>query len=186
MSYTHPSQSSHPVHAINPWPLDAILLPHRKAAETPLDRLYIMYHYIVRGDYNVLRNEVQDFFDHHAWKVYDIPDPHDNDPERYAILAIVTQYLAHGFNRRIKIGGQSRRWKPTDMEIAAHTFFRGTRNLPWQETLEREPKWAKDVPKVPVALVLSKGSWYFPGQRGKSSRFGGKGVVAEEIIECFI
>jgi hypothetical protein len=181
----HPSLSSHPVSAIYPWPLDAILLPKRKAAETPLDRLYIMYHYLVRGDYTVLRNEVQDFFDHWAWKVRNIPDPFDHDPERYAILAIIASYLAHGFNRRIKIGGQCRRKPAGSWEIAAETFFGGTRHLPYMEKLEKPPKWVKKVPKVQGGLELGRGNWHV-ARRRKSEKFAGKGVVAEEIVECFI
>jgi hypothetical protein len=180
-----PSLSSHPVSAIYPWPLDAILLPKREAAETPLERLYIMYHYLVRGDYTVLRNEVQDFFDHWSWKVWDIPDPRDYDPERYAILAIIAFYLAHGFNRRIKLGGQSRRTPAGEWEIAAKSFFCGTRHLPYMEKLERVPKWAKAVPKIQGELELARGNWYLTRKK-KSEKFAGKGIVAEEIVECFI
>jgi hypothetical protein len=181
----HPSLSAHPVSAIYPWPLDAICLPKRRAAETPLERLYIMYYYLVRGDYAVLRNEVQDFFDHWYWKIRDIPDPRDHDPERYAILAIIASYLAHGFNRRIKCGGQSRRIPARDLEIAAKNFFCGTRHLPYMEKLERVPKWVKKVPRIKGELELGGGIWNV-ARRRKSEKFAGKGIIAEEIVECFI
>ncbi|KAI4662496.1 uncharacterized protein J4E79_004786 [Alternaria viburni] len=144
--HVHPSLSSHPVSAIYPWPLDAILLPKRKPNETPLDKIYVMYHYLIRGDYEVLRNEVQDFFDHTNWHVHSIPDPRDHDPERYAILAAITQYLAHGINRRIKISHGCRKEPLGPWKTAAYdACYNGRGGLPIFEKLEREPKWAGRV-----------------------------------------
>ena len=183
IAHTHPSLSAHSVSAIRPWPLlDGISLPQRKANETPLDRLYIMYYYLVRGDYNILRNEVQDFFDHAAWRVHRIPDPADHDAERYAILATIAQYLAHGINRRIRIEGLSRCGRPGEWEVAARAYFCGTRHLVYMERLERAPKWVKKVLPVRSGLVLGKGSWHFAGGR-KSRRFGEKGISGEEVVE---
>ncbi|KNG51995.1 hypothetical protein TW65_00380 [Stemphylium lycopersici] len=197
----HPSLLSHPIAAIYPWPLDAILLPKRRPNETPLDRIYVMYHYIVRGEYAVLRNEVQDFWDYSRWKVERIPDPRDADAERYAVLAAVVVYLALGMNRRRRVEGLSRRGRRSprargqggawagfkeEVEHAAWNFFCGTRGLPCSEALDSVPKWAGRVKPVTTGLVLGNGwesgVW---GER-RSTVFAGKGIVAEEIVECFI
>ncbi|KAF1838260.1 hypothetical protein BDW02DRAFT_604488 [Decorospora gaudefroyi] len=138
-----------------------------------------MYHYLIHGDYGVLRNEVQDFFDHWAWKVSDIPDPKDGDEERYGTLKGIVELLAHGFNRRIRIEGKTRRGKEVgEWEVAARSFFCGTRHLPYMERLERVPKWVlrderwKSVEKGMGGL----------GQRG----FGAVGTSPRQIVECFI
>ncbi|KAG9192545.1 hypothetical protein G6011_11279 [Alternaria panax] len=178
-------KSSSQAHFTNP--LDAILLPKRKPNETPLDRIYVMYHYLIRGDYEVLRNEGQDFFDHQHWHVQSIPDPRDYDPERYAILATITQYLAHGINRRIKISQGYRKDLIGPWRTAAYEFLQGTKgDLPIFETLDREPKWAGKVKMVESGLEICQG-WASEvwGER-RSLRFAAKGIISTEIVECFI
>ena len=146
-----------------------------------------MYHYLIRGDYEVLRNEVQDFFDHKHWHVQCIPDPRDHDPERYAILAAITQYLAHGINRRIMISRGYRKDPIGAWRTAAYDFFHGTKGvLPNLETLDREPGWAKRVMMVESGLEICQG-WTSEvwGERS-SARFVAKGIVSTEIVESFI
>ncbi|OWY44447.1 hypothetical protein AALT_g6169 [Alternaria alternata] len=172
---------------IYPWPLDAILLPKRRPYETPLDRIYVMYHYLIRGDYEVLRNEVQDFFDHKHWHVQSIPDPRDHDPERYAILAAITEYLAHGINRRIMISQGYRKDPIGPWRTVAYHFFHGTKGyLPILEKLDKAPKWAGRVKMVESRLEICQ-SWTSEVWGGKSSlKFAAKGIVCTEIVECFI
>jgi hypothetical protein len=152
-----------------------------------LDRIYVMYHYLIRGDYEVLRNEVQDFFDHTNWHVHSIPDPRDHDPERYAIVAAITQYLAHGINRRIRISHGCRRDPPGPWKTAVHDYLCGTKgDLELFEKLEREPRWAGRVKMVDSRLEICQGwasaAW---GER-RSLRLAAKGIVSTEIVECFI
>jgi len=146
-----------------------------------------MYHYLIRGDYEVLRNEVQDFFDHTNWHVHSIPDPRDHDPERYAILAAITQYLAHGINRRIKISNGYRKEPLGPWKTAAYdACYNGRGGLPIFEKLEREPKWAGRVKRINTGLEICQ-SWNSAvwGERS-SMRFAAKGIVSVEIVECFI
>jgi hypothetical protein len=146
-----------------------------------------MYHYLIRGDYEVLRNEVQDFFDHKHWHVQSIPDPRDHDPERYAILAAITQYLAHGINRRIMISQGYRKDPMGPWRTAAYHFFHGTKGyLPILEKLDKAPKWAGRVKMVESRLEICQG-WTSEVWGEKSSlKFAAKGIVCTEIVECFI
>jgi hypothetical protein len=146
-----------------------------------------MYHYLVRGDYEVLRNEVQDFFDHTNWHVHSIPDPRDHDPERYAILAAITQYLVHGINRQIRISRGCRKVPPGPWKTAVYDATYSPRgNLPMLEKLEREPRWAGRVKMVENGLEICQ-SWEGAawGQM-PSMRFAAKGISSTEVVELFI
>jgi hypothetical protein len=56
-------------------------------------------------DQNIpMRNELEAFWFQPSWKVEDIPDPKDTDPDRYAVLAVIPALLVSAFNKRIELG----------------------------------------------------------------------------------
>ncbi|KAL9063251.1 MAG: hypothetical protein Q9157_008333 [Trypethelium eluteriae] len=70
----------------------------------PLPLLYRMYESFVADDELGLREDIRYFWGKEEWAVADIPDPHDPDPERYAILAAITGMLVLAFNYKIGLG----------------------------------------------------------------------------------
>lgn len=79
--------------------------PRWAARDTPLNSLYRIYEVACMGDQNSLMLESQYFWHlHPEWAVKDIPDPHDPDPVRYAVLAGVAESLAESINYRLDMG----------------------------------------------------------------------------------
>ena len=72
--------------------------------DTPLASLYRLYHFIVTDDNISMRNELEFFFNRADWPVQDIPDPRDDNPQRYAILAVIPFLMVRAFNRLIAKG----------------------------------------------------------------------------------
>ncbi|KAH7255834.1 uncharacterized protein BKA55DRAFT_593050 [Fusarium redolens] len=89
------------------WLLDQRRQRQGKSALTkgknPVASLYRMYEYLVVGYTAGLRSEME-YFNQSTWSVKAIPDPEDTDPARYAILAVLTHYLAKAFNPLIERG----------------------------------------------------------------------------------
>ncbi|PMD59935.1 uncharacterized protein K444DRAFT_529223, partial [Hyaloscypha bicolor E] len=61
-----------------------------------------LYHFIVTDDIIELRNELESFFNRAEWPVNAILDPKDTNPQRYAILAVLTALMCRAFNRLIE------------------------------------------------------------------------------------
>ena len=55
----------------------------------PLTALYRIYEHIMLDQHIEIRNELEAFWFKSDWKVCDIPDPKDPDPERYAVLSCI-------------------------------------------------------------------------------------------------
>ncbi|KAL9102765.1 MAG: hypothetical protein Q9163_002127 [Psora crenata] len=79
-------------------------LPHPRDKDTPLRTLYRLYEAIVLDWTIGMRNEIEYFFRKHQWPVHEIPDPRDDNPERYAVLSCIPALLVDAFNRNIKLG----------------------------------------------------------------------------------
>jgi hypothetical protein len=79
-------------------------LKRNSLTDTPLSSLYRLYHFIVTDDTTELRNELEFFFNRAQWPVNAIPDPKDTNPQRYAILAVLTALMCRAFNRLIEKG----------------------------------------------------------------------------------
>lgn len=79
----HPSLTTPTVQAILANPGRQLRWPSKHDKGTPLETLYLMYYCFVRGDVVRLQSLVRGFCDRHEWKVQDIPDPQDSDPERW-------------------------------------------------------------------------------------------------------
>ncbi|KAJ6632167.1 hypothetical protein B0H10DRAFT_6631 [Mycena sp. CBHHK59/15] len=73
--------------------------------DTPLRTLYRLYECMVDFDANEMMMESQYWFhEQHDWCLVDLPDPHDPDPVRYAILAALAEGLVGAFNYKIEMG----------------------------------------------------------------------------------
>lgn len=118
----------------------------RTPGNSGLSRLYRMYEYLVRGFMHGFVWEIMSFF-RTQWAVSDIPNPHDPNTERYAIVACLTAHLVdaiefmkqQGFSRHRKAVSDS------DLEDDIH----------WTSSAEeREPPWARHVPELEYELVI--------------------------------
>jgi len=119
--------------------------------DTPLRSLYRMCEYLVIGWTIQLRNEIEYFWNHKGWTVSAVPDPKDEDHERYAILAALPCFLNLAFNRLIERGlprySPAIILNPEELE-----------NQP--KTLEHAPAWCDNVTPLPniLRLPLADGS----------------------------
>lgn len=95
--------------------LRQVPLFHRQ--DTSTASLYRMCEFLCANNSNQLMGEMQYFWDHPSpvvWALHEIPDPQDEDVERYAILASIVESLVLAFNwrlehgfRRVKMRGNS-------------------------------------------------------------------------------
>ena len=116
--------------------------------DTPLHALYRLYEYVMLDQNIGMRNEIENFWLQPAWKVNAIPDPQDEDPARYAVLACITSLLVIAFNNKLQLGaprdGRSLR---SNEEIWA---LQQRKDRDW----ETAPDWAAPVPRLHNALVI--------------------------------
>ncbi|KAG5918109.1 hypothetical protein E4U42_006993 [Claviceps africana] len=118
--------------------------------DSPLFALYRLYEFIVLDRHLDYRNALEYFWRRHIWKLEDIPDPQDDDPERYAFLAGCTCLLARSFNQRVELGLR-RENPPLITPEEAETARNVPSHLrPW----ERVPKWAEKVAPLKDTLFL--------------------------------
>ncbi|KZW03203.1 hypothetical protein EXIGLDRAFT_759084 [Exidia glandulosa HHB12029] len=117
--------------------------------DTPLRTLYRIYDCVVTNDDNEMMEEGHYWFHIQPhWRVHDIPDPKDPDPQRYALLAAIAESLASAFNRKIKLG----------LRRGIHQFhkpwligsFHDDPNPPY----ESAPPWTASVGPVEETLCL--------------------------------
>jgi hypothetical protein len=66
--------------------------------DTPLSSLYRLYHFIITD------NTIEFFCNKADWPVNTILDPKDTNPERNAILAVLTALMCRAFNPLIEKG----------------------------------------------------------------------------------
>lgn len=80
------------------------------------------------------------------WLACEIPDPKDDDPVRYAVLASLAEALVASFNWRLELGLRrgGQRWVERDDD--------GT-PAPWIP--EELPSWTRTVPALEDELVIS-------------------------------
>ncbi|TDL27957.1 hypothetical protein BD410DRAFT_679859, partial [Rickenella mellea] len=61
--------------------------------DTPLRSLYRLYETTCAAEHGEMMLEAAYFWRHQDWRIEDIPDPHDSDPLRYAIIASLVEEL---------------------------------------------------------------------------------------------
>ena len=96
------------------------------------------------------RNTIEYFCKQRIWAIWDIPDPKDNDPARYAFLACLPALLKAAFNARIKMGLV--RECPA---IISPEEAEAYRNMPEDEKIyEEEPDRVRNVKPLEHTLYM--------------------------------
>lgn len=89
------------------------------------------------------------------WFIKDIPDPHDDDEVRAAVLAVITHLLCKAFNHRIKLGLR-RDFEPC---ISPADWDRIENTPDSNKPYESPPQWALSVKALSDPLVLPSFVW---------------------------
>ncbi|KAF5615163.1 hypothetical protein F52700_13552 [Fusarium sp. NRRL 52700] len=148
--------------------------------KNPTASLYRMYEYLVVGSTVGLRSEIEYFFNQSTWSVKAIPDPEDADPARYAILAVLTHYLAMTFNRLIK-RGLPRRCPAIIAGAEAEAELRARKVV-----LELQPSWAKAVRRLDEPITIPTSSGETPEDRFRSAEFLAMNIIVAEPHVAFV
>lgn len=122
--------------------------------DQPLFSLYRLYEWIMVGHTVNMRNELELFW-WKQWPVSTIPDPLDDDPERYAVLACIPALIVESFNERIDLG--LRREEPHSIlsPEEQQRFASSPKNY------ESVPDWTGTVPSLEELLYIPQevGLW---------------------------
>jgi len=114
---------------------------------SPLTALYRIYEHIMLDQHIEIRNELEAFWFQSDWKVCDIPDPKDPDPERYAVLSCIPLLLCLAFNKRIELG----------LPRNAPPIFTHDQLDEWrakERQYETAPPWIEAVPSLEQTLTI--------------------------------
>jgi hypothetical protein len=104
--------------------------------DTPVASLYRICEFICADQPNQVMLETNYFWSHNSWSLCSIPDPCDDDDERYAMLASLVESLVIAFNYRLSLG------------------FR--RDGALDEKSENCPPWVSRVPALRDTLHLKR------------------------------
>lgn len=115
--------------------------------DNSLYSLYRLYEALVLDDNIGLRNEIEYFWRRHSWSLCDIPDPHDDDPARYAVLACIPHLLVLAFNNNIELG------LPRDAP-AIMTQDQVDECRRREKKWEKVPEWVDKVPPLKETLKI--------------------------------
>jgi hypothetical protein len=104
----------------------------------------------VLDDTLTLRNEIEYFWHRkgRAWKVENIPEPPDKEPERLAVISAIPYMLAAAFNRLIDLGLPRER----STAVLSWELLEKLRQEP--RAHEKVPQWALNSPPLAVPLRL--------------------------------
>ncbi|TVY86967.1 hypothetical protein LAWI1_G006883 [Lachnellula willkommii] len=108
--------------------------------DTPLRAIYRLFEILMTREFVLLRLECEYMWRQpgRKWVLRSIPDPHDPDPIRYAMLASIVEELVKAFNWRLQ-HGQRRNGKNVRRSIGN----------PWpQYHPEVTPSWTAFVPPI--------------------------------------
>lgn len=139
-----------------------------------------MYEYLLVGYTAGLRTEIEFFFNQATWAVSDIEDPEDEDPERYAVLAVLPTYLCLAFNRLIERGLP----RGSPAIIAGPEAELELRKKP--HVLEDVPRWTRAVPRLQSELIIPDHFGRRPSEPAQSKHFLAMNIVAEEPHIYFV
>lgn len=108
--------------------------------DTPTRSIYRLYEILMTREFVMLRRECEYMWHQSSrkWSLQSIPDPHDPDPIRYAMLASIVEELVEAFNFRLKHGQRRNR----------KNVIRTDEN-PWPiYDPEVAPSWTASVPPI--------------------------------------
>jgi hypothetical protein len=116
-----------------------------QVAETPLAQLYRIYTYILMDDHEQISFHLEAFWQQ-PWRIHDIPDPLDPEPERYAFLACVAALMCRLFNARTEAGMYR-----LNVKISGWWKYgrSGTKELSHEEI----PRWVARLPPLEKMLT---------------------------------
>ncbi|KAL8694617.1 MAG: hypothetical protein Q9224_003536 [Gallowayella concinna] len=113
----------------------------------PLFALYRLYEAIVLDRNIDMRNEIEWFWRERDWPVRDIPDPKDDDPARYAVLASIPPLIIQAYNRLIDLG------LPREAPgLMTTEQFANMKQKP--KICEEAPDWVAKVPPLDAVLKI--------------------------------
>jgi hypothetical protein len=121
-------------------------IPLFQARDTPLRSLYRMYDDLCAGQLILMSYESDNFFRQVSsrWQLSQMPDPNDDDPIRYAILASLIEALVDAFNWRMELGIRRGAYAHLDRSANRATNF----------LREKSPSWTRNVGAIePLNLI---------------------------------
>lgn len=121
-------------------------IPLFRRRDTSLCSLYRLYEALCADDLIPMGYETEYFYFHPepSWALSSIPDPRDDDPVRYAVLASLVEALADAFNWRLGLGLRR------DHSIVEYEGEEG--QAPFEP--ETVPAWVHKVPRLEHPLRL--------------------------------
>ncbi|CAK3857142.1 Hypothetical predicted protein [Lecanosticta acicola] len=133
--------------------------PSNKRDDTPLRTIYRIYWAIVMNDTIFMRNELEYFWFQKGdvWRLVNIGQPNDPNPERLAMVAAIMHILAAAFNRLIDLGLP----RQAATSILTNEELDDLQKKP--KSPEQVPQWAVDLPPLETPLVLPTGDEGAPG-----------------------
>lgn len=150
-------------------------IPIWRARDTPIRAIYRIYEILLTGEYTLLRVEVEYFWYQRKWTLRSIPDPHDTNPVRYAVLASIVEELADAFNWRLGLGlRRDHRHVDIDPDDGQLISF----------PPETVPSWTQSVPPIasetlkglPLDMLDEHGNLVLESE-GENSNFGKRNIV---------
>ncbi|KAI1944029.1 hypothetical protein LOZ66_000617 [Ophidiomyces ophidiicola] len=124
--------------------------------------------------------EIEFFFNRSDWRVSDIPDPADPDPERYALLAVMPTCMVRAFNRLIERGLP----RNAPAIIMGSDELDGLQSRP--RVLETIPAWCAKVPRLNTTLVIPGNDGEVPTSDAASSEFLEKNILVWDPPVYFV
>ena len=119
--------------------VDLKSIPFWRARDTPIRSIYRMYEAMIADVYVVIGAETEYFWYQRDWDLQSIPDPHDPDPIRYAMVACLVEELVEACNWRLSLGMRRNR----------KHIYRETGSDPWPPyTPVKGPSWTSSVPAI--------------------------------------
>lgn len=121
-------------------------IPLFQMRDTPLRSVYRIYEYMCTGRHAQVQYETEYFFFHSdtaKWSLETLPDPEDEDEQRYTFVACIVEALVAAFNWRLSMGLQRDR--------SRLSFDQIEHNPPPKLVA---PRWATTVPPLREPLNI--------------------------------
>ncbi|OQE31543.1 hypothetical protein PENSTE_c001G04672 [Penicillium steckii] len=149
-------------------------VPLWRSRDTPIRSLYRIYEALVAREFYAIGPEVEYFFyqSRRAWALHRIPDPHDRDPVRYAILSCIAEELALAFNWRMSLGMRRDKSK--------HIYRKSFDDLLPPFTAEVAPFWTRHAKPIDGDQLIEFPSEFLDGSGRLVLEEGGENPIFAE------